>query len=61
MARDGCLHATPSTKQGSHMLTASLGANCICEAEPGDAAIPIGDLVPIRFLPWAGGLGGGVG
>lgn len=58
--QDGCLHVTPSTKQGSHMLTASLGANCICEAAPSDTPIPAGDSVTIRFLPWAEGIGGGV-
>lgn len=44
----------PSGRAGSHMSSASLGANVLLEAGPGDEALSVGTPVTVTPLPWAG-------
>lgn len=46
------LMAQASNKQGSHMLTSALNANCIIEAPPNPNPLGPGDKVTVSFLPW---------
>lgn len=48
------LVCTPSKKVGSHMLTASLNANCILGAEAGRGPLKKGSRIAVRLLPWKG-------
>jgi len=34
------------------MLSSSLEANCILEAEPGDGHLDVGEKITINILPW---------
>jgi molybdopterin molybdotransferase len=49
---DEQLFCQPSAKVGSHMLSSSLEANCILEAEPGDRHLDVGEKITINILPW---------
>ncbi len=49
---DDKLICSPSKKHGSHMLTSSLGANCILEANAGNRNIKKGEKVKVQLLPW---------
>ncbi len=46
----------PSTRLGSHMLSAGLGADALIGVPPGAEPLPVGALVEVRRLRW-GGLG----
>jgi len=48
----GTIRVEPTTRLGSNMITAGLGANCILEAPPDSEALEIGRDVSIRLLPW---------
>lgn len=48
--RDGVLVATATEKHGSHMLTSTMNANAILEAEPGDDVLQPGELISARML-----------
>jgi len=49
---NGKLLCSPSSKQGSHMLTASLESNCILESPPGKKELKAGDKITINLLNW---------
>ena len=46
------LMCKPATKVGSHMLTSSLGANCILSSELGETPLHSGEKIDINILPW---------
>jgi len=48
----GKLLCTPTSKMGSHMLTASLRSNCILESPPGKHELKAGDKITINLLNW---------
>ena len=48
----GILRVDPTTRLGSHMLTAALRANCILEAPPGEGPLDVGEEVSLQLLPW---------
>lgn len=50
--RDGRLVARPTGKRGSHMFTATLRANCILAAAPGEGPLEAGAEISVRLLPW---------
>ncbi len=50
--RDGRLVARPTGKRGSHMFTATLKANCILAASPGEGPLEAGAEISVRLLPW---------
>ena len=49
---DGQLICKPSSKVGSHMLSSSLGANCIISSEPGEMPLQSGEKIRVNILPW---------
>ncbi len=50
--QDGRLVARPTGKRGSHMFTATLEANCILAASPGNGPLEEGAEISVRLLPW---------
>jgi molybdopterin molybdotransferase len=50
--QDGRLVARPTGKRGSHMFTATLKANCILAASPGEGPLEAGAEISVRLLPW---------
>ena len=50
--RDGRLVARPTSKRGSHMFTATVEANCILAAPPGEGPLEAGAEISVRLLPW---------
>ncbi len=50
--QDGRLVAQPAGKRGSHMFTATLKANCILAASPGEGPLEEGAEISVRLLPW---------
>ncbi|MCB9556494.1 MAG: molybdopterin molybdotransferase MoeA [Deltaproteobacteria bacterium] len=48
---DGQLQVEPTTRLGSHMLTAGVAANCVIGVAPGDGALAIGTEVEITPIP----------
>jgi len=48
----GKLLCAPTSKMGSHMLTASLESNCILESPPGKCKLKAGDEIIINLLNW---------
>jgi len=49
---NGQLKCTPTSKKGSHMTTASVGANGILESYPENNPLPIGETIVVSLLPW---------
>ncbi|MEA1881994.1 MAG: gephyrin-like molybdotransferase Glp [Candidatus Marinimicrobia bacterium] len=49
---DGKLVCKPSTKVGSHMLSSSLGANCILSSDSGESPLQKGGNIDMEMLPW---------
>jgi len=49
---NGQLMCKPSSKVGSHMLSSSLGANCILSSEPGESLLQAGEKISVNLLPW---------
>ena len=48
----GKLFCSPTSKLGSHMLTASIESNCILESPPGKQGLKAGDKITINLLNW---------
>jgi molybdopterin molybdotransferase len=48
----GKLLCSPSSKRGSHMLTATLESNCILESPPCKQGLKAGDEITINLLNW---------
>ncbi|MBC8257369.1 MAG: molybdopterin molybdotransferase MoeA [Candidatus Marinimicrobia bacterium] len=49
---DGKLVCAPTSKTGSHMLTSSLDADCIIEAQPSEKNVKAGETITIQPLNW---------
>ena len=49
--RDDGRHVTPSSEQGSHLLTSMLGAGALALVPAGEGSIEVGERVEIELLP----------